>query len=111
MNVVMPLTAVRILPTVNAPMNIDWASQHASIYERPDIKPDSIIDIRIPAHWLFMKILPTHVYIVGRLTFQDQLKLALEIEGRRQANLRPSNLFPHRSSLPFNPVLSEIAVG
>ena len=79
-------------------------------HERPDIKTDPVVDIRLPADRLLGEGLPADKDIVRLLPFKDGLEVPLQFDGRSQPVFGSAFTALDAVALASDPV-TEVAVG
>ena len=87
MQVVQALAAVGVGAAVLVPVDRELGAEDAGGDERPDVEPDAVVEVGLPADRLLGQRLPADVDVEGRLAVEDLLQLALEVEGGDETGL------------------------
>src|SRR5687767_15146004 len=88
------LCALRLFTAILAPLDPGrlpenaLASESFRHHERPDVHPDTVIEVRFPAYRLLVERFPANKQVVRRPTIEDLSKLFLEVERRGQLGIR-----------------------
>ena len=64
-------------------------SEDAGLDEGPDVHPDAVVEVGVPADRLLGEGLPADEDVVGRLAGQDELELLLQRLGGGQTQVGP----------------------
>ena len=80
-----PRRAGWIFAAVDAPFNFRGFAKDAGFDEGADVHPHAVVEVGMPADGLLRERLPADEDVVGRLAFEDELELVLQLAWRRGA--------------------------
>jgi len=83
-----------LVAPVLGPLDVRGLAEDAGLDEGPDVHPDAVVEVRVPADRLLGKGLPADEDVVRRLAGQDELELLLERLGGGQTQVGPGFAVP-----------------
>src|SRR5271157_499171 len=100
----------RFVPPVLGPLDVRVLPQDAGLDEGPDVHPDAVVEVRVPADCLLGEGLPADEDVVLGLAGQDPLQLLLQGLGGGKPQVGTQLPVPGVGGLAVYPVL-EVRVG